>query len=111
MLLLIEDDPALREALAEILRAEGYEVACASDGEEGLALLHELRPQAIITDLMMPKLTGWGFRRHREARAVPTLVLTAITLSEAEREALGCEVLVKPVKVRELLAWVGRQAK
>ena len=60
--LVIDDDEAIRSALAEILKLSGYEVAVAADGQEGIELLAVgLAPQAIVLDLMMPRMDGWTF--------------------------------------------------
>jgi two-component system nitrogen regulation response regulator NtrX len=59
--LIIDDEPALRDIMAEALAAEGYRVTTAVDGVEGLARVRERRPELIVLDLMMPVLDGWAF--------------------------------------------------
>ena len=103
-LLVIEDDDAIREALAELLELSGYWVAVAADGEEGIELLElGFRPGAIILDLMMPRMDGWTFlerlRRDERFHHVPVVVTSAVA-SETPREADAC--LQKPFELSQL---------
>jgi DNA-binding response OmpR family regulator len=79
--LVVEDDAALRKVLELRLGLEGFEVALAKDGLAGLEALDEVDPDAVVCDLMMPRLDGFGFcraARDREAtRNLPIIVLTA----------------------------------
>jgi CheY-like chemotaxis protein len=105
-LLLVDDDDFLREALAEALAYEGHEIATASDGAQALALLERgLAPDAVLLDLMMPVLDGWGFveRQQSEARwaGIPVIVLTAIGTLPRPIEARA--VLHKPFRIETLL--------
>jgi CheY-like chemotaxis protein len=79
--LVIEDDPALRKVLELRLTLEGFEVAVACDGQEGLDRLEEFHPDAVISDLMMPRLDGYGFCRAVRSRPglehLPIVLLTA----------------------------------
>ncbi len=81
-ILVIEDDAALRGALAELLADAGYDVSCAENGADALTKLWDgLTPSLILLDLAMPVMDGWSFRRAqrddpRLAR-VPTVVLSA----------------------------------
>ena len=61
--LVIEDDAALRKVLELRLTLEGFEVAVACDGQAGLDRIEEFHPDAVISDLMMPRLDGYGFCR------------------------------------------------
>jgi CheY-like chemotaxis protein len=81
-ILLVEDDIALRDALAELLREEGYRVDCASNGSDALRhLAADAPPSVILLDLSMPVMNGWEFRnvqRHDPRYAgIPTIVLSA----------------------------------
>jgi len=81
-ILLVEDNPAARAALAGLLEAEGYRVACAGDGREALARLRgSARPCVILLDLSMPVMDGWQFRavqRQSPALAdIPVILLSA----------------------------------
>jgi len=106
--LVIEDEPDLLEALEKALREEGYAVDTAQDGQEGLFKATSWEYDALILDIMLPKLDGWSVLGElRRSKVTPVLVLTA-------RDAVGDRVrgldtgaddyLVKPFQLSELLA-------
>jgi CheY-like chemotaxis protein len=82
-ILLVEDDPDVREAVAETLEENGYEVLSAENGAEALELLEAAQssPALILLDLMMPVMDGWGFREAQRKMPrhanVPVVALTA----------------------------------
>ncbi|HEX9307570.1 MAG TPA: response regulator [Anaeromyxobacter sp.] len=114
-ILLVEDDTALRSALAELLEERGFEVACACDGLEALeALWGRPAPSVILLDLVMPVMDGWAFRaeqrRHPRLAAIPTVVLSA-TLYPDRRALDGfppAAALSKPFDLDRLVATVHR---
>jgi len=82
-LLVVEDDPAWRESLSETARAEGCEVALATDGEEALWYLSDAsrtRPNLVLLDLVMPRVDGWELygrmRTDDELRHIPVLMIS-----------------------------------
>ncbi|WP_329377509.1 response regulator transcription factor [Streptomyces sp. NBC_01351] len=76
--LLIEDDPSIREGVGLGLRRRGHEVSAAETGEEGLALLASFRPELVLLDLMLPGINGVQVcRRIRDTSEVPIIMLTA----------------------------------
>jgi CheY-like chemotaxis protein len=79
--LIVEDDRDIRESLALVLEGEGYDVACASDGREGLLEARRDHPDLILLDLMMPNMDGWQFRdeqkRDAAIRDIPVVVVSA----------------------------------
>jgi DNA-binding NarL/FixJ family response regulator len=79
-ILLVDDDKLLRDGLAKVLTARGYEVEQASNGEEALSLAEAKNPDFIITDILMPKLNGLEFLekvRHTVwGENIPVIVLT-----------------------------------
>ena len=80
--LVVDDDEAIRGAVAEALREVGFDVECAGDGSEALAVMQgEPRPSVVLLDLMMPRLSGWQVLEAMAAMArlkeVPVVVLTA----------------------------------
>ena len=80
--LIIDDDSGSREALAELLVNEGYEVATAEDGAGALAYLRTgARPRVILLDLMMPGIDGWDFRaeqkRNEWLSQIPVIAISA----------------------------------
>ena len=110
-ILVVEDDAAILRGLRDNLAAESYEVITAADGAEGYRLSQEKKPDLIILDLMLPKLSGYEICRklRAEGNRVPILMLTARG-DEADRVLgldLGADDYVsKPFSVRELLARV-----
>ncbi|MFF4323570.1 response regulator [Streptomyces sp. NPDC001568] len=76
--LLIEDDPSIREGVGLGLRRRGHEVSAAETGEEGLALMAGFHPELVLLDLMLPGINGVQVcRRIRETSEVPIIMLTA----------------------------------
>jgi two-component system response regulator MprA len=107
--LVVEDDRAVRESLRRSLEFNGYHVSTASDGAEALAGISGISPDAVVMDVMMPRLDGLETTRalRKVGNSVPILVLTA-------RDAIGDRVegldagaddyLTKPFALEELLA-------
>jgi CheY-like chemotaxis protein len=114
MLLIVEDDAGIREALAELLEDEGYGVAIARDGDDAFRKLSAgLRPRAIVLDLMMPVMDGWAFRRAQlgapELRDIPVVVVTASQEGVGSFDSLlALAVLPKPVTPPALLIVLAR---
>jgi DNA-binding response OmpR family regulator len=111
LVLLVEDDPAILEGLQASLRMERYDVVSASDGLTGYRLAQEKKPDLVILDLMLPKMSGFEICRKLRAEAftAPILMLTARG-DEGDR-VLGLDLgaddyVTKPFSVRELLARV-----
>jgi CheY-like chemotaxis protein len=108
--LVVDDDEAIRTAVAEILELSGYDVAVASDGQEAVELLEVgLEPRAIILDLMMPRMDGWTFLRRIRGdprfQELPVVVTSAVA-SERPPGADAC--LQKPFEVTNLDREVAR---
>jgi DNA-binding response OmpR family regulator len=109
-ILIVEDDPEISRLVADFMRREGFEVACAVDGRAMDAVLARLRPDILILDLMLPGEDGLSIcRRMRASDTFPILMLTAKS-DEIDR-VVGLEMgaddyLVKPSGPRELLARV-----
>jgi len=81
IVLLVDDDPAVRRSVRRMVESDGYEVTDVGDGEEALRLLREgLRPAAILLDVAMPKLNGYQFRVRQLAdpglAQIPTLIVS-----------------------------------
>lgn len=109
-LLLVEDDPTVRDTLALNLRAEGHEVHAASDGEEGLRLARTVDPELVVLDVMLPGLDGLTVcRLIRRQSDVPIILLTARG-TEADKiiglETGADDYIVKPFSLGEFLARV-----
>jgi two-component system response regulator MprA len=108
-ILVVDDDQAVRDSLARSLQYSGYEVSTAADGVEALAKLAAGRPDAVIMDVMMPRLDGLETTRMLRANGndVPILVLTARDSVHDRVDGLdagGDDYLAKPFALDELLA-------
>mgnify|MGYP001271763650 FL=1 len=107
-LLVIEDDPALLRTLAASLREENYAVDTAADGADGLLKAQQNTYDAILLDVMLPKLDGWGVLASlRPASRTPVLMLTALDAVPDRIKGLDSgadDYLTKPFDIDELLA-------
>ena len=107
-LLVVEDEPDLLAGLVRALRKQGYSVDTAPDGEEGLYKARDTDYDAIVLDVMLPRLDGWELlARLRETKATPVLMLTARDRSADRVRGLDAgadDYLVKPFDTPELLA-------
>jgi CheY-like chemotaxis protein len=116
-ILIIEDDQSIRELLVELLESEGYSVAQATHGAEGLSyLVNNPNPDLILMDLMMPVMDGYGFRaeqmKNSKWSTIPVVVMSA---EAAAREKLKpyavTAFLSKPVELEAILDAVERYSK
>ncbi len=108
-ILVAEDDPGVRDAVRRALGFEGFDVALAVDGEEALDAVARDRPDALVLDVMMPKLDGLDVCRRLRAQGddLPILILTArhaVADRVAGLDAGADDYLVKPFALEELLA-------
>lgn len=96
-LLIVEDDTSLREIYSIRLTAEGYEVVSASDGEEALAIAVREKPDLILSDVMMPKISGFDMldilKNTPEMNATKIIMMTALSSEDqrARGEGLGAD--------------------
>ncbi|MEB3159941.1 MAG: response regulator, partial [Synechocystis sp.] len=109
-ILVIEDEPGVRENLAEILELAQYEVFVAADGIEGIELARHHRPDLIICDVMMPKMDGFEVLETLQAdpdlATIPLIFLTAMADLQNLREGMDLgadDYLTKPFELDELL--------
>lgn len=106
-ILVVDDDPKILKALDQALRKEGYEVYRAADGEEALQMSHEIDPDLIVLDIMLPKLDGFEVcAKLRAGGNVPILILSA--RGEEMDKVVGFNVgaddyLTKPFRLSELV--------
>lgn len=108
-ILVVEDDPAILRGLSDNLRLESYEVVTAADGEAGDRLVREARPDLIVLDLMLPKLSGYELCRKLRTEGLTTPILMLTARGEEADRVLGLDLgaddyVTKPFSVRELLA-------
>jgi len=112
-LLLVDDEPGLREAVEAYLEDEGFIVEVASNGNEGWDLLEQEPPDLVITDIMMPQVDGYQFlqklREDPRYKGLPVILLTAkgMTADRIKGHEAGCDAYVsKPFDPDELVAIV-----
>ena len=114
VVLLVEDDEDIREALRAVLRVNGFEVECAHDGVDALRMLWRgLRPCVILLDVMLPRLDGYTFRDLQRADArwadIPVIVVSALDKDPDRMDTLSpLAWLKKPFDVDALTAAVAR---
>ncbi len=114
-ILVVEDDIAIRDALAEVLEGLGHSVRCAGNGAEALELLaREEPPDLIVLDLMMPVMDGFEFREasRRDPRLaeIPVMIVSAsdVTTLRGLAELGAAAVLPKPFELERFVAEVHR---
>jgi two-component system chemotaxis response regulator CheY len=110
-ILVVDDDPSIREVVAQILDFEGYPVQTATDGAQALDAVADARPSLVLLDMRMPVLDGWGFAHALRARGVhlPIVVMTAAQDARRWAEEIGAAgYLAKPFELPDLLAVVER---
>ena len=111
--LVVDDDPDLREIVRIMLDVSGYEVRCARNGKEAVEAVAEKRPAVVLLDMLMPVMDGWQCARElrsRYGRAVPIVVVTAAEHARARADQIGGidDVLPKPFEMDDLLRVVAR---
>ena len=118
-LLLVEDDPDILKFLETTLTFSGYRVVTAFNGNEGLEIIHKERPAIVITDIMMPKLDGFGLvhrlRLNPETRDIPVVFITATYVAPEDRDfafnAGATHFIQKPLNLKEFLATIDELLK
>lgn len=109
VILVVDDDPDILEALSDILLAEGFAVRRARNGQEALARLSPAPPDLILLDLMMPVMDGWQFAHELRSLGYGTPLLVLSADQAVERHAnqlLASAYLAKPFDLDELLGKV-----
>jgi signal transduction histidine kinase/CheY-like chemotaxis protein len=110
--LVIDDDPTARELIAEQLKAEGFAVATAEGGLDGLKRAKELRPVAITLDVMMPDLDGWSvlaaLRQDAELAEIPVIMVTIVDEHRRGASLGAAGYLTKPIDRDRLHQILGR---
>jgi DNA-binding response OmpR family regulator len=109
-ILVVDDEPNIREVVELCLRRDGHTVVAAADGEEALRLYQQTEPDLVVLDLMLPKVSGLEVcRRIQAGERVPVVMLTARGEEEDRIVGLGIgadDYVVKPFSPRELAARV-----
>lgn len=112
-ILIADDDPTIRTLLRRVLEAKGYTVETATDGRAALETIAASPPDLLITDLIMPGLTGWSVlaRARRQAPVLPIIIISGADPTVRHQEPLFPDTTVflrKPVAIEHLLAVVAR---
>jgi CheY-like chemotaxis protein len=116
--LYVEDHPAQRDILAQMLELNGFEVAVASDGLEGVEKAQSWLPDLILMDLRMPKMDGFEaikvLRSSDATQSIPIIAISAWASAKHKERALAAganEHFTKPVDLNRLLTTIGRYLK
>ncbi len=109
-LLLVEDNEMNRDMLSRRLERRGFQVICATDGQQGIDMVRMEKPDLVLMDMSLPVLDGWEATRRLKAepalRGIPVIALTAHAMAADERQAreAGCDDFdTKPVELVRLL--------
>jgi CheY-like chemotaxis protein len=105
-ILVVDDDPAIRETVASVLEMEGYSHELARDGLEALEIADRVKPAAVLLDMRMPVMDGWGFAREARRRGhdFPIVVMTAAENARRWCDEIGGDACVpKPFELDDLL--------
>jgi two-component system response regulator MprA len=106
-ILVVDDEPAIRTMVAEVLAMEGYPVLTAADGNEALQVIERGVPALLILDLWMPRLNGLALAHTLEERGIdiPIVVMTASNAADPWARSIGAKCyLQKPFDLSDLLA-------
>jgi len=109
--LAIEDDPAILRGLSDNLRFEGYEVVTATDGETGYHLQRQRKPDLILLDLMLPRMSGLELCRKLRGEGIQTPILMLTARGQTADKVTGLKIgaddyVTKPFDMQELMARV-----
>jgi CheY-like chemotaxis protein len=106
--LVVDDDPTVREMMQRYLAREGYHVVTAADGDEGLRIARHIKPSVITLDVVMPEKDGWDVLRSlKSERALSEIPVVMLTIIDERNKgyALGAsDYVIKPINKRQLLS-------
>ena len=115
IILIVEDEPKNLKLFRDLLQRFGFETVEATDGEQGVELAREKKPDLILMDIMMPKMDGLEATRLLKADAttkrIPIIALTSYAMKGDRERTIeaGCDgYIAKPVDIQELLKAVGQ---
>jgi CheY-like chemotaxis protein len=112
VVLVIDDDPGVRDLLRRSLGKDGFQVVAAANGEEGLRMAREVRPDAITLDVMMPQMDGWtalaALKADPQLAEIPVVMLTIVDERSVGYSLGAADYLTKPIDRNRLLAVLRR---
>jgi len=107
-ILIVDDEPSLREVIADYLQDAGYQTCVASNGHEGLAQLKQFQPDLVISDVWMPGMDGYTFcKLVKQATTTPVILLTGVPQEVRWFREVGAgadDYIAKPPIMRDFLA-------
>jgi CheY-like chemotaxis protein len=113
-ILIVDDEPEICEALADLLDSEGYSVGCAGDGAQALEALSSTPADAVFVDLDMPIMDGYEFLRRRGAHPrlekIPVVIMSASVPRSEATAGKSTSVLGKPIDIKAMLAMLAMLA-
>ncbi|HEV7663520.1 MAG TPA: response regulator [Chloroflexota bacterium] len=114
-ILVVDDDPAIRDVVVDILEMSNYSVSTATNGAEALEQMRRDAPHAVMLDLMMPVMSGWDFlracQRDPACQGVPIVVMSAARDAASVADELGAHAfLSKPFELDNMLSVMGQLA-
>jgi two-component system response regulator RpaA len=111
--LIVDDEPSIAKILRKQMEVAGFDVTVAVDGEQGLTMIREARPELVVLDVMLPKMNGHqvcaAVKQDPALKQTPILMLTAKAQRNDQDEAMKCGAdayLAKPFQLDELLGKV-----
>lgn len=110
-ILVVEDDPAILRGLTDSLAVESHEVLTATDGERACVIVREQKPDLVILDLMLPRMSGYDVCRTLRSEGITTPIMMLTARGEESDRVLGLDLgaddyVTKPFSLRELMARV-----
>ncbi|NJP06218.1 MAG: response regulator [Chloroflexaceae bacterium] len=111
IILVVDDDPIVRDMVALLLEDDGYQTIAACNGQEALDYLHQQRPQLVMSDLLMPIIDGWTLHRAMQANSsyasIPFVVMSSVyTPDFIQQRMMPAAVLRKPINAQRLLSTI-----
>jgi two-component system alkaline phosphatase synthesis response regulator PhoP len=112
VILIVDDEPSITNLLAALLEDEGHQVSTASNGREGLAHLEKVKPDLVLSDVMMPILDGRALCQAMHAnpsyQAIPIILMSAAIEGNISSECKYAAFLKKPFNLDTVLELVGK---
>jgi CheY-like chemotaxis protein len=109
-ILVVDDEPAVRDTIGQLLEGEGYRVRTASDGADALTQIEREAPALVLLDLLMPVMTGDQLldRLRADGRRIPVVFISALSRAKEAAARYQVPFVAKPCDIEELLATVAR---